>query len=80
MCCLVDLLVVGIHILEGDLIYISVMEIISKEWRNFCSVTIQIAFTLGYMLVQGYSYTIRDYVKVQLLSAVPPLVFFIAYL
>ena len=53
------------------------MEVISKGWRSFCAVSIQIAFTLGYMLIPGFAYAIRDYVELQLLAAVPPLVFYI---
>ena len=37
----------------------------------------QITFTLGYMMVPVFAYFIRDYSKLQLLAAAPPLVFFI---
>ena len=52
------------------------MEIIGKKWRSFVAIMLQLAFTVGYMLISGFAYSIRDHVALQLTMAAPPLLFF----
>ncbi len=52
------------------------MEIIGARWRSFVGLGYQLAFTVGYMLLSGFAYAVRDHVKLQLIAAAPPLLFF----
>ena len=62
---------------EGLLMHelrVSVMEMIGPKYRTAAGVFYQIWFAIGFMLLPGYAYVIRDFRYLQIAMAVPVVV------
>ena len=47
------------------------MEIIGPKYRTMAGMMYQMFFSLGFMVLPGMAYFVRDYIKLQIVMAVP---------
>ena len=52
------------------------MEFVGPTWRVFTGIYIEYVWAVGYMIIAGIAYAIRDWDKLQLAISVPMIALF----